>query len=247
MLTINNLNVYVDNKHILKDLNLEINRGEMALIMGPNGSGKSTLCQAIMGNPFYRVTGKIIFEGTDITNIPTHERAKKGIFLGFQEPMALEGLSVFTFLKTSYFESKGIEENTKTLHEFYDRVLDKLKILGLDEDFLDKEINVQMSTGEKKKSELLQMLVLEPKLIIFDEIDTGLDVDSIKLLGRVLNTMNDGSRSFLIITHYARFVDYTRVDKTFVLLDGKILLKGDKSLAQKIEREGYQWITKENR
>jgi len=239
ILEIKNLHVEVDGKEILKGINLTLDFGKINALMGPNGSGKSTLVNAIMGHPKYVVTkGKIIFEGEEITKLSPDKRAKKGIFLSFQYPKEISGVSINKFLKTT---SKELNPNY-SLFDFKKTLKEKREILGMTEEMVERYLNVGFSGGEKKKNEILQMLVLNPKLIILDETDSGLDVDSLKTVSKGVNSVMNPEKTVLIITHYKRILEYIKPDKVFIMINGKIALEGEGSLADKLEAKGYGWI-----
>ena len=241
LLEIKNLKTIAEddnNKKILKGLDLEINEGEIHVIMGPNGSGKSTLANTIFHSPKYIVTdGSISFEGEDITNEGTNVIAKKGIFMSFQTPEEIPGVSLAQFLKTTKHSITGEKPN---LYEFTKNVENNMKELGMDYSYVNREFNVGFSGGEKKKNEILQMLLLNPKLAILDETDSGLDVDAIKIVSKGINLFKNEHNAVLIITHSTKILSSLKVDKVHILVDGKIIKSGDSSLAKKIEEEGYQ-------
>lgn len=231
MLKINELIVKAEGKEIIKELNLKLDKG-INVLMGPNGSGKTTLAHAIMGNPKYFVSGKIIFNGKNISKFKVDKRAKEGIFLSFQNPESLEGVKISHFLRTSY---NSLNEKISVL-EFNKLLKEKMKLLGLDFSFASRNLK-DFSGGERKKLEMLQLLVLNPKLIILDETDSGLDVDALKKVCENINLLTD--KIVLIITHYRRMLHYLSVDKIFVMKKGKIIKEGEKNLAEKIEEQGY--------
>lgn len=236
MMDIRNLSVYAGERRILESINISVKRGEVVGIMGPNGSGKSTLVNAIMGNPVYGIEGEILFEGENITQLPAHIRARKGIFLSFQAPVSVDGLTLLNFLRTAY---RNIYGSGMKLKEFRTMVLENARSIGFDEEFLGRGLNEGLSGGERKKSEILQMLALKPKLIMLDEIDSGLDVDSIKDVVESINKMRDG-RSFIIVSHYARIFNLIKPDSVYVLIDGVIKKKGGSEVADQIEKYGYE-------
>ena len=240
MLEIDNLKTSVNDKPILNGLNLNIKAGEVHAIMGPNGSGKSTLANILSGKPGYDVTGKIIFEGQNLENISIEERAQKGIFLAFQYPLEIPGVNMNNFLKTSLNsikKSRG-EKEIDTL-TFIKLVKEKAKERGIDEKFLSRQLNVGFSGGEKKKNEILQMKLLEPKLVILDETDSGLDIDALKIVAKGVNTSKTKKNCFLIITHYQRLLDYIKPDFVHVLSQGKIIKTGNSELGKELEKSGY--------
>lgn len=237
-LEIKDLYVKIEDKEILKGFNLTINSNETHVIMGPNGIGKSTLSNVIMGNPIYKIEkGKIFYDGLDITNLPTDERAKLGIFLSFQTPPELEGVTTADFLKTAV-SSK--EENFKIL-KFAKEVEQTMQNLDMKKEFLTRPLNNGFSGGEKKKMEILSMYMLKPNMVILDEIDSGLDVDSLKKIGEMtMKYKNEQECGLLLITHYHRLLDYIIPDYVHVMKDGKIVKTSDKSLVSIIEEEGYE-------
>lgn len=237
MLKLNNLNVKIDNKQILNNFNLNINKNEIHVIMGPNGTGKSTLSKVIMGNKNYEVEGKIIFNDEDITNLPTDERARKGIFLAYQNPMEIEGLKNSDFLRTALHIKEGNEFNLMNFIKKQDEITTDLK---MNKDMIHRSLNVGFSGGEKKKNEILAMYLLKPSLIILDEIDSGLDVDSLKIVGENINKYYENNDcSILIITHYQRLLNYIKPDKVHILKQGNIVKTGDSTLVNYIEDNGF--------
>jgi|TARA_B110001452_G_C15155397_1_gene402025 Fe-S cluster assembly ATP-binding protein len=241
MLEINDLKTSVNDKPILNGLNLNIKAGEVHAIMGPNGSGKSTLANVLSGKKGYQVSGTINFDGENINEIPIEERAQKGIFLAFQYPLEIPGVNTNNFLKTSLNtirKSRGQKElDTLT---FLKLVKEKSSELGIDEKFLSRQLNVGFSGGEKKKNEILQMKLLEPKLSILDETDSGLDIDALRIVADGVNTSKTKNNSFLIITHYQRLLDYIKPDFIHVLSNGKIVKTGGSELGQQLEESGYK-------
>ena len=240
-LKIENLTVEVSGKIILKDFNLEIKSGEIHAIMGPNGTGKSTLTKVIMGDTNYKIIkGKIIYNGKVINKMPVNERAKLGIFLGMQMPVAVEGVSNADFLRSALRAKEG--DNFKLL-SFIREVEDLTKKLHMDKNMIHRGINDGFSGGERKKNEILQMNILKPNIVLLDEIDSGLDVDSLKLVGEsVMDYYNDKKPAILLVTHYQRLLDYIKPDFIHIMKDGHIVLSGDRSLALEIEKEGYDKI-----
>ena len=238
MLKINNLHASVDSTEILKGINLEINDGEVHAIMGPNGSGKSTLANVLMGNPVYEITkGNIEFKGEDVTEDPVDVRAKKGMFLAFQYPESIPGVTIVNMLKTAL---TNIEETEYTVVELRLKVADAMKDLGLSPDFVDRYLNEGFSGGERKRNEILQLAVLNPKLAILDETDSGLDVDGLKIVGEGINNLRTPERGYLIVTHYQRLLEYVNPDFVHVFIDGNIVETGAKDLSNKLEKEGYE-------
>ena len=241
MLEIKNLLVSINNKTILKDLNLTIKPGELHAIMGPNGSGKSTLANVLSGKNGYEVSGELNFNGENLKKVPVEIRAQKGIFLAFQYPLEIPGVNTNNFLKTSLNsirKSKG-EKELDTL-TFLKLVKEKASELGIDEKILSRQLNVGFSGGEKKKNEILQMKILDPNLIILDETDSGLDIDALKIIANGVNTSRNSKKSFLIITHYQRLLEYIKPDFVHVLSKGKIIKTGCGDLAEELEKTGYK-------
>ena len=241
MLKIKNLQASVNKKSILKGLNLTIKPGELHAIMGPNGSGKSTLANVLSGKNGYEISGEINYKGESLNNIPVDERARKGIFLAFQYPLEIPGVNTNIFLKASLNsirKSKG-EKELDTL-AFLKLVKEKTSELGIDEKTLSRQLNVGFSGGEKKKNEILQMKILEPNLTILDETDSGLDIDALKIVAKGVNSSRNNKKSFLVITHYQRLLDYIKPDFVHVLSDGKIIKTGCGELAEELEKTGYE-------
>ena len=240
MLEIKNLKINVNNKSILNGLNLNIKSGEVHAIMGPNGSGKSTLANVLSGKKGYEVSGTMLFNGLDLNKISIEQRAQKGIFLAFQYPLEIPGVNTNNFLKTSLNsirKAKG-EKEIDTL-TFLKLVKEKSSELGIEEKFLSRQLNVGFSGGEKKKNEILQMKLLEPKLSILDETDSGLDIDALKIVANGVNTSKNKNNAFLIITHYQRLLDYIKPDFVHVLSKGKIVKTGNSELGEQLEKSGY--------
>lgn len=240
-LEIINLHVSVKNKEILKGINLKTNSNETIALLGPNGNGKSTLLQSIMGNPNYTITsGKILFNGKDISTMEVDERSKLGIFLGMQYPSEVPGVNNSDFLKACL---NAHREKPVSLFEFY-KILDAAyKRTGIPFDMSNRNLNEGFSGGEKKKNEILQMLVLQPSIVMLDEIDSGLDVDAVQVVAKIIKEEQE-KRGFLIVSHYARLYELINVDRAVVLVDGKIVADGDRSLIEKIDTEGYEWLKK---
>jgi Fe-S cluster assembly ATP-binding protein len=232
------LHVSVDNVEILKGVSLKINAGEVHAIMGPNGSGKSTLANVIMGNPVYEVTnGNILFQGEDITDEPVDIRAKKGLFLAFQYPESIPGVTIVNMLKTAL---TNIENTEYTTLELRLKVADAMEQLGLSPDFADRYLNEGFSGGERKRNEVLQLAVLNPKLAVLDETDSGLDVDGLRVVGEGVSKLKSKDKGYLVVTHYQRLLDYITPDFVHVFVDGKIVDSGGLDLSKKLEEQGYE-------
>ena len=247
MLEIKNLHASVEGNEILKGLDLKINPGEVHAIMGPNGSGKSTLANVLAGREEYEITdGQVVFEGEDLLEMGPEDRAHNGLFLAFQYPVEIPGVSNVNFLKTAVNqirEARG-EEKLDAM-EFLKLIRTKLKTVDMEEKFLHRSVNEGFSGGEKKRNEIFQMAVLEPKLAIMDETDSGLDIDALKIVANGVNQMRDSKRSFLVITHYQRLLNYIVPDFVHVLVNGKIVESGGKDLALRLEEHGYDWVNNE--
>lgn len=240
LLNIKNLRTNVEDKEILKGLNLQINEGEIHIIMGPNGSGKSTLAYTLMGHPKYEIAeGDIIFNGELINDLRADERAKKGIFLSFQYPEEIPGVTVEEFLRTAKTSVTG---KFHGVIAFKKLLTEKMELLEMGEEYASRYLNQGFSGGEKKKNEILQMSILEPKLAILDETDSGLDVDAIRIVAEGVNRVQDDKKSILVITHYNKLLDYLKPDFVHILLDGKIVKTGGIELAKEIDERGYENI-----
>jgi Fe-S cluster assembly ATP-binding protein len=241
MLQLKDLKASINDKSIIKGLNLNIKPGEVHAIMGPNGSGKSTLANVLSGKSGYEISGNLIYQGQNLKEIPIEERAQKGIFLAFQYPLEIPGVNTRNFLKTSLNsvrKSKG-EKELDTL-TFLKLIKEKASELNIDEKFLSRQLNVGFSGGEKKKNEILQMKLLEPKLCILDETDSGLDIDALRVVANGVNSYKNKDNAFLIITHYQRLLDYIKPDFIHVLSNGKIIKTGNAELGQELEKSGYE-------
>ncbi len=247
MLNISNLHASIDGTEILKGIDLEIKPGEVHAIMGPNGSGKSTLSSVIAGREEYEVTkGHIDFEGEDLLDLAPEERAHKGIFLSFQYPIEIPGVSVTNFLKTSINETrKARGQEPMPANEMLKKMREKMSLLEMDKGFLSRSLNEGFSGGEKKRNEIFQMAMLEPKLAILDETDSGLDIDALRIVANGVNKLRSKNNAVLLITHYQRLLDYIVPDFVHVLHKGKIVKSGDKSLALELEAKGYDWLKEE--
>lgn len=244
MLTINNLNVAINEQPILKGIDLQVNPGEVHAIMGPNGSGKSTLSKVLAGHPSYEVlSGEVTYLDQDLLPLSPEERARAGIFMSFQYPVEIPGVANINFLKASVNAvRKGQGKNTLDAIEFLSFIREKCKLLDMDESFLYRSINEGFSGGEKKRNEILQMAALEPKLAILDETDSGLDIDALRIISQGVNAMRSKERAIIMVTHYQRLLDYIEPDFIHVLVDGRIKMSGDKSLAHELEKKGYSWL-----
>jgi Fe-S cluster assembly ATP-binding protein len=247
MLKIQDLKVEIEGKEIIKGLNLEINKGEVHAIMGPNGAGKSTLSAVIAGREEYEVTGGTIeFDGKDIMDLAPEERAHAGVFLSFQYPVEIPGVSVTNFIKTALNESrkaKGLEP--MPAKDLLKLMRAKQQLLEMDKQFMSRSINEGFSGGEKKRNEIFQMAMLDPKLAILDETDSGLDIDALRIVANGVNKLKNQNNAVMVITHYQRLLDHIIPDFVHVLYDGKIVKSGDKTLALELEKRGYDWIKQE--
>lgn len=248
MLTIKNLHARVEDKDILKGINLEVKAGEVHAIMGPNGSGKSTLSSVIAGNENYEVTdGEILLQGEDIGELAPEERAHKGVFLSFQYPVEIPGVSVTNFMKTAINESRKAQGREEMpANEMLKLIREKSELLEIDRKFLSRSLNEGFSGGEKKRNEIFQMAMLEPKLAILDETDSGLDIDALRIVANGVNKLRSQDNAVIVITHYQRLLDYIVPDFVHVLYNGKIVKSGGKELAYELEEKGYDWIKSEN-
>jgi Fe-S cluster assembly ATP-binding protein len=244
LLEISDLAARVAGKEILNGVNLTVNAGEVHAIMGPNGSGKSTLAQVLAGREDYEVTrGAVTFEGHDLLAMRAEERARAGLFLGFQYPVEIPGVNNVYLLKAALnAKRKAAGEAEVDAYDFLALIRQKMKFMQMSETFLTRGVNEGFSGGEKKRNEVLQMLVLEPKLAILDETDSGLDIDALKVVSQGVNSLRDPARAVVLVTHYQRLLDYVIPDYVHVLSGGRIVKSGDKSLAQELERRGYDWV-----
>jgi Fe-S cluster assembly ATP-binding protein len=247
MLQIKNLHASVEDKEILRGINLEVNAGEVHAIMGPNGAGKSTLASIIAGNEKYEISeGKILLEGEDISELAPEERAHKGVFLSFQYPVEIPGVSVTNFMKTAINESRKANGKAEMpANEMLKLIREKSELLEIDRKFLSRSLNEGFSGGEKKRNEIFQMAMLEPKLAILDETDSGLDIDALRIVANGVNKLKSQDNAVVVITHYQRLLDYIIPDFVHVLMDGKIVKSGGKELAYELEEKGYDWIKAE--
>jgi len=243
LLEIDDLHVSVDGKEIVKGLNLKIKRGEVHAVMGPNASGKSTLANTIMGHPNYRVTqGRLLFKGDDIAELTTDERARRGLFLAFQYPKAIPGVTVVNFLRTALKAVRGADVPVR---EFRQMLRETMALLKMDDDFARRYINDGFSGGEMKRAEVLQMGILKPEMAVLDETDSGLDIDALRVVSEGINSFMDDQRGMLLITHYQRLLNYVRPHFVHVLYGGRIVKSGGRELAEELEAEGYERIIAE--
>ena len=248
MLGIKNLHVMVDGKPILNGLDLTVKAGEIHAIMGPNGSGKSTLSHVLAGREGYDVTdGQVLLDGENLLQLSPEQRAHKGVFLAMQYPVELPGVNNMTFIKESINSMRRArgEDELDTL-EFLNNIREKSALLQLDENLLKRNVNAGFSGGEKKRNEVLQMAMLEPKLAILDETDSGLDIDALRVIAQGVNSLRSPERSIILVTHYQRLLEYIQPDFVHVLMNGRIVRRGDKQLALDLERKGYNWIIEED-
>lgn len=247
MIKIRNLHANVEGKEILRGINLDVNAGEVHAIMGPNGSGKSTLANVLAGHEAYDVTqGKVIFEGKDLLDLAPEDRAREGLFLAFQYPIEIPGISNTSFLQTALNEIRkyrGLPEYSAK--EFLDLIKAKAKVLNMNPSLLSRPVNQGFSGGEKKRNEILQMLMINPKLAVLDETDSGLDIDALKIVSKGVNVFRSDKNAVILVTHYQRLLDYIVPDFVHVLYHGKIVKSGTKDLALELEEKGYDWLTKE--
>ncbi len=240
VLEIVDLHVNAEDKKVVNGVSLRLETGKTYALMGPNGSGKSSLAHALMGHPRYKITrGKILLNGEDITYLPVHERARRGLFLSFQYPVEINGVTVANFLRTAF---NSLHEKKLSVVDFHTLLKEKMRALHMESSFSKRYLNEGFSGGEKKKTEVLQMSVLEPKFAILDETDSGTDVDALKIIAQGVNAMKNGKRCFLVITHYHRMLEYVIPDEVYVMHDGKIIKQGGKELALQIDKQGYDFI-----
>ncbi|HFZ6408090.1 TPA: Fe-S cluster assembly ATPase SufC [Streptococcus agalactiae] len=245
VLEIKHLHVSIEDKEILKGLNLMLKTGEIAAIMGPNGTGKSTLSAAIMGNPNYEVTaGEILFDGEDILELEVDERARLGLFLAMQYPSEVPGITNAEFIRAAMNAGKA-DDDKISIRQFITKLDEKMELLGMKEEMAERYLNEGFSGGEKKRNEILQLLMLEPKFALLDEIDSGLDIDALKVVSKGVNEMRGEGFGAMIITHYQRLLNYITPDKVHVMMDGKVVLSGGPELAVRLEKEGYAQIAEE--
>ena len=237
LLTIEDLHASVSGHEILRGVDLSVDRGQVHALMGPNGSGKSTLANVLMGHPAVKVTeGRVLYEGEDVTGLPANERARRGMFLAFQYPEEIPGVTVVNFLRSALSNRTGVDY---TILELRLRVMDAMRQLGMEASFADRYLNEGFSGGERKRNEILQMAVLEPVLTILDETDSGLDIDALQIVAEGVNRMVSPERGFLIITHYQRLLDYVSPTHVHVFVEGRIIASGGSELASRLEEEGY--------
>lgn len=244
MLEIRNLHAVIDGKEILRGLDLSVKAGEIHAIMGPNGSGKSTLAKVLAGHPSYQVTeGEVIYEGRNLLEIEPDERAREGVFLAFQYPIEIPGVSNANFLRMAYNE-KAKHEGREELDplEFDDLLQEKLKVVEMEKSFINRSVNEGFSGGEKKRNEILQMAVIEPKLAVLDETDSGLDIDALRIVANGVNKLANKDNAIILVTHYQRILDYIEPTVVHVLYQGRIVRSGGKELAVELEKKGYDWI-----
>ncbi|MFB3386044.1 Fe-S cluster assembly ATPase SufC [Flavobacterium sp. LAR06] len=248
MLSIKNLHAGIGDKEILKGINIEVKAGEVHAIMGPNGSGKSTLSAVIAGNENYEVTdGEVFLDGEDLADLAPEERAHKGVFLSFQYPVEIPGVSVTNFMKTAINETrKANGQEEMSANEMLKVIREKSELLEIDRKFLSRSLNEGFSGGEKKRNEIFQMAMLEPKLAILDETDSGLDIDALRIVANGVNKLKSEKNAIIVITHYQRLLDYIVPDFVHVLYNGRIVKSGGKELAYELEEKGYDWIKAEN-
>jgi Fe-S cluster assembly ATP-binding protein len=246
-LEIKDIHTSVEGREVLKGVDLKVQQGEIHALMGPNGSGKSTLAHTLLGHPKYKITkGDILLDGESILQLTPDKRAKKGLFLAFQYPVAVSGVTMFSFLRAAYNIAHTTDNNeAPTLFDFKEEVGEKLKMLGMDESFLNRYLNEGFSGGEKKRAEILQLALLKPKIAVLDETDSGLDIDALRIVAEGVNKLAGKDLGVLIITHYQRILKYVRPTYVHVLYNGKITASGDEELSLKLEEKGYSWLKEE--
>jgi Fe-S cluster assembly ATP-binding protein len=242
-LEIKDLHASVEGKEILKGVNLTVGQGETHALMGPNGSGKSTLAYTLMGHPKYQVTsGQVLIDGESIVGLTPDKRVKKGLFLAFQYPVSVQGVSMFSFLRAAYNNSRPAGSEPPTIFELKEVVADKLKMLSMDEAFLNRYLNEGFSGGEKKRAEILQMALMEPKFAVLDETDSGLDIDALRIVAEGINKVSGPQTGSLLITHYQRILKYVKPQYVHVMFQGRIIKSGGEDLSRLLEEKGYTWI-----
>jgi Fe-S cluster assembly ATP-binding protein len=245
ILEIKDLHASVEGKEILKGVNLTVGQGETHALMGPNGSGKSTLAYTLLGHPKYNVTsGQVLLDGQDILGLSTDKRVRRGLFLAFQYPVSVQGVSMFSFLRAAYNASNT--KNPKeppTIFEFKEAVAEKLKMLSMDDSFLNRYLNEGFSGGEKKRAEILQMALMKPKFAVLDETDSGLDIDALRIVAEGINKVSGPETGVLLITHYQRILKYVKPQFVHVMYQGRIIQSGGEDLSRLLEEKGYTWIT----
>jgi Fe-S cluster assembly ATP-binding protein len=242
-LEIKDLHASIEGKEILKGVNLTVKQGETHALMGPNGSGKSTLAYTLMGHPKYQITsGQVLIDGESIVGLTPDKRVKKGLFLAFQYPVAVQGVSMFSFLRAAYNNSRPPGSETPTIFEFREVVAEKLKMLNMDEAFLNRYLNEGFSGGEKKRAEILQMALMEPKFAVLDETDSGLDIDALRIVAEGINKVSGPQTGTVLITHYQRILKYVKPQFVHVMFQGRIIESGGEELSRLLEEKGYTWI-----
>src|SRR6058998_2575746 len=244
-LNIENLRIAVDGQEIVRGLTLRVPRGEVHALMGPNGSGKSTLAKVLAGHPDYHVTaGKVLMDGEDLLELEPDERARRGLFMAFQYPSEIPGVTIANFLRAA-MQSRLPEGEELEATDYYAKLYEKMELLGMDRSFTSRAVNEGFSGGEKKRNEILQMAVLEPKFAILDETDSGLDIDALKVVAQGVNRLRRPDNAIILVTHYQRILQYIEPDHVHVLFDGRIVKSAGKELALELERKGYDWIREE--